>query len=90
VAGIRQKPGSVGWKQVVIAPNPGPLSYAEATLATPAGHILSRWRIQDGTFRLEVEIPEGVIATAILPSGSSKSLQAGMQEVTEPWKQPST
>ena len=30
LAGIRQKPGSVGWKQVVIGPNPGPLESAEA------------------------------------------------------------
>ncbi len=84
VAGIRQQPGSVGWKQVVIGPNPGPLSRAEATLATPAGRIMSRWRIQDGTFHLEVEIPEGVTATAILPSGVTKPLQAGAQEITEP------
>ena len=83
LAGIRQKPGSVGWKQVVIGPNPGPLSYAEATLTTPAGHILSRWRIHDGTFHLEVEIPTGVSATAILPSGSTKPLRPGRQEITE-------
>ena len=87
VAGIRQKPGSVGWKQVVIGPNPGPLTHAEATLTTPAGHILSRWRIQDGTFRLEVEIPAGVSATAILPSGSTKPLRPGLQEIAEPWRQ---
>ena len=60
VAGIRQQPGSVGWKQIVIGPNPGPLTHAEATLATPAGRILSRWRIEEGTFHLKVEIPEGV------------------------------
>jgi alpha-L-rhamnosidase len=87
VAGIRQKPGSVGWKQVVVGPNPGPLTYAEARLTTPGGHILSRWRIQDGTFRLEVEIPVGVSATAILPSGSTKPLRPGLQEITEPWRQ---
>ena len=85
VAGIRQKPGSVGWKQVVIAPEPGPLTRAEAALKTPAGRILSRWRIQDGTFRLEAEIPGGVSATAILPSGSTTPLRPGLQEVTEPW-----
>ncbi len=86
VAGIRQKPGSAGWKQVVIAPNPGPLTNAEARLATPAGRLLSRWRIQDGTFRLDVEIPAGVSATAILPSGSTRPLRPGSQEISEPWR----
>lgn len=86
VAGIRQKPGSVGWKQVVIGPNPGPLTQTEAKLTTPAGKILSRWKIQDGAFRLEVEIPAGVSATALLPSGATKPLRPGKQEITEPWR----
>ena len=86
VGGIRQKPGSVGWKQVVIAPTPGSLTWAEAGLTTPAGHILSRWRIQGATFHLEVEIPAGVGATAILPSGRAKPLRPGLQEIVEPWK----
>ncbi len=30
VAGIRQQPGSVGWKDILIAPNPGPLSSARS------------------------------------------------------------
>ena len=84
VAGIRQKPGSVGWKQVLIGPNPGPLSHAEGTLTTPAGRITSRWRIEDGKFHLEVEIPPGVTATAILPSGATKPLHAGRQEIVDP------
>ena len=89
VAGIRQKPGAVGWKQVLIAPNPGPLTEAEASLTTPAGRILSRWRIADGTFRLDVQIPEGVDATALLPSGDARSLQPGAHQLSVPWrKQP--
>jgi hypothetical protein len=89
VAGIRQQPGTVGWKHVLIAPNPGPLSRAEARLSTPAGRIVARWRAQAGEFRLEAEIPKGVSATARLPSGHTKPLRAGFQRITEPWKQPS-
>jgi len=84
VAGIRQKPGGVGWKQVLIGLNPGPLRYAEGTLATPAGRIMSRWRIEDGKFHLEADIPAGVTATAVLPSGTTKPLRAGRQEIVEP------
>jgi len=85
VAGIRQKPGSAGWKEVLIAPNPGPLSHAQARLVIPAGVIESRWRIEGGTFRLETEIPAAVSATAILPSGKSHPLRPGMQAIEEPW-----
>ena len=90
VAGIRQQPGTVGWKHVLIAPNPGPLTQAEATLTIPPGRILSRWEVQDGHFRLEVEIPRGVSATALLPSGTTQSLRPGFQRITEPWKRDSS
>ncbi len=86
VAGIRQKPGAVGWKDIVIAPQPGPLTKAEATLTIPAGRILSRWRIQDGTFHLTAQIPVGTTATAILPSGATRSLRPGLNDLAEPWK----
>jgi len=86
VAGIWQKPGAVGWKEIVIAPQPGPLTKAEAALTTPAGRILSRWRIQDGTFHLTTDIPAGTAATAILPSGATKPLRTGLNHLAEPWK----
>lgn len=84
VAGIRQAPGSTGWKTIVIGPNPGPLARAEATLQTPAGRVASRWRVERGMFRLETEIPAGVTATAILPSGKIMPLQSGSQKIEEP------
>jgi hypothetical protein len=84
VAGIRQPPGGIGWKQVLIAPNPGPLASAEATLQTPAGRIVSRWRKEHATFRLETEVPEGVTARAILPSGRTHPLGRGRQVLEEP------
>jgi alpha-L-rhamnosidase len=83
VAGIRQAPGSAGWKRIVIGPNPGHLTSAGATLQTPMGRIASRWRKEHGTFRLETEIPPGVTATAILPSGQTRSLSCGLQTTDE-------
>jgi hypothetical protein len=83
VAGIRQAPGSVGWKRIVLGPNPGPLTHAEATLQTPMGRVASRWRREGGTFRLEAEVPAGVSATAILPSGRTQALSQGLQRIEE-------
>lgn len=84
IAGIRQQPGSVGWAKILIAPNPGDLANAEATLQTPAGRVESRWRIDGKTFRLEAEIPNGVQAMALLPSGTQTALRTGRQNLEEP------
>ncbi len=86
VAGIRQAPGSVGWKKVLIGPNPGPLTHAEATLETPMGRLSCRWRKAGGSLRLEAEIPVGVSATAVLPSGQTRPLRAGLNNIEEPAK----
>ncbi len=85
VAGIRQRPDTVGWKDILIAPNPGPLSHAEATVTVPAGVIQSRWSVKEGLFQLEVIIPGGIKATARLPSGAIKPLATGAQVISEPW-----
>jgi alpha-L-rhamnosidase len=84
VAGIRQQPGSVGWQKILIAPNPGELKNAEATLQTPHGRVVSRWRNDGATFRLETEIPKGVEAMAVLPSGAHQPLRSGKQTLKEP------
>ena len=83
VAGIRQPPGGVGWKRVWIAPEPGLLTWAKARVATPAGTIISRWHIQDNEFHLDADIPEGVRAMALLPSGRRQLLRSGAQRISE-------
>jgi len=79
VAGIRQKPGGVGWRDVLIAPQPGPLREAGATFESPAGRIASRWKREGDAFTLRVEIPAGVRARAVLPDGGEHDLPPGEQ-----------
>ncbi len=83
VGGIRQPRGSVGWQNILIGPNPGPLAHAEASLQTPRGRVVSRWRNDGKRFRLEIEIPPGVHAEALLPSGKRLPLRAGRQTITD-------
>lgn len=83
VAGIRQAPGSVGWRDVVIGPCPGDLTSAEGTLRTPRGAIRSSWRRTDAGFVLEVTVPRGVSATAVLPSGRTLKLKVGRNAVRD-------
>jgi alpha-L-rhamnosidase len=84
VGGIRQATNSIGWQEILIAPNPGLLTSAESAVQTPRGRVASRWREDGATFHLEVEVPKGVKATAILPSGAQKPLRSGRQALQEP------
>jgi alpha-L-rhamnosidase len=77
VAGIRQQPGDVGWRRVLVAPVPGPLTEADASFIAPTGRISSRWTVKNGRFRLEAEIPAGVTAQLIGPDGTKKDVGAG-------------
>jgi alpha-L-rhamnosidase len=81
VAGIRQKPGSTGWRKVVIGPNPGALTAASASFRSPAGMIEVEWRKEGTTYLMTVRIPEGVEAQALLPNGVSKELTSGVHSV---------
>jgi hypothetical protein len=81
VGGIRQAPGSVGWRDVVIGPNPGPLTSCEVSLITPRGKVSVSWTIRDGKFRLETSVPRGVAARAVLPNGRTVPLRPGKNVV---------
>jgi len=77
VAGIQQQPGSVGWKKVFIAPNPGSLESASASFAGPSGIIKVKWKRLKEAFSMTVTIPKGVEATALLPDGERRALKSG-------------
>lgn len=77
VAGIRQQPGGVGWKRILIAPEPGPLTRCQAAFDSPAGRITSRWTVTDGRFHLDTEVPAGVTAELLGPDGTRKEANAG-------------
>ena len=84
VGGIRQATNSVGWREILIAPSPGALASAETAVQTPRGRVASRWRKDGATFWLDVEVPKGVKATAVLSSGARKILHGGKQSLQEP------
>jgi hypothetical protein len=77
VAGIRQQPGSVGWRRVLISPEPGPMDSASASFDGPSGRIAVKWEKHEKVFTLNVTIPDGVEATAVLPDGERRNLSPG-------------
>jgi alpha-L-rhamnosidase len=79
VAGVRQAPGSVGWKKFIIAPQiPADVSSqhaitsAKVEFESPAGKIASAWELKGKKFTLhctvpastEVRMPDGTVHTA--------------------------
>jgi hypothetical protein len=78
VAGIRQAPGSVGWRSILIAPNPGSLEHAAARFDSPSGQIKVSWKKRKGIFEMYARVPKGTAAEAILPNGERHVLRGGV------------
>jgi alpha-L-rhamnosidase len=68
VGGISQAPGSVAYRQLLIAPRVvGDLTAADASYRTPYGTARSSWRIEGQDFLLDVTVPGNSSATVVVP-----------------------
>lgn len=68
VAGIQQEENVVGYKQFVIAPNPGgTITKAKGIYYSINGRIACEWVKTDVCFALHVQVPPNTIARVILP-----------------------
>ncbi|NGO74573.1 family 78 glycoside hydrolase catalytic domain [Streptomyces sp. YC504] len=73
LAGLDQAPGSVGYRELRIAPAVvGDLTSARGTYTTPYGQAVSDWRREGGTLRLNVRVPAGSTATVEVPTTSGE------------------
>jgi len=73
MAGINSDPTAPGYKKVVIAPKPGgKITAVSADLSSPYGTISSSWKIENGIFKLDVQVPANTTATVILPAVAIK------------------
>ncbi|WP_062289494.1 alpha-L-rhamnosidase [Demequina phytophila] len=74
VAGLRlpaePAPGEEAYRRVVIEPVPGALTWARTRQVTRRGPVEVAWRIEDGTFTLDVVLPERTVAEVRLPGGA--------------------
>jgi len=96
VTGIRQQPGSVGWKRILIAPLPPPKSSVppiaihrtSTDFEIPHGRITSSWETDDAAnlLRLTCTIPDGAEAVTILPDESRRTLSVGKTELQLAWR----
>lgn len=68
VAGLRIDPAKPGWKHFTVAPEPGGgLTHASASVETPYGKAVSKWKVLEGGFQFEITVPANSTCTVILP-----------------------
>jgi alpha-L-rhamnosidase len=86
VAGIGLDPDetAAGYRRAVIRPRPGGgLTHARATYRSMHGTYASAWRIEDGTFHLDVTVPPGATATVFVPTPDPAALLESGGPVTD-------
>src|SRR5690625_2732426 len=79
IAGIRPDPGSPGYANTIIAPQPGGgLRTASGTHESRYGEIATSWRkLANGDLRLQVSVPVNSTATVQVPATSAGDVREG-------------
>lgn len=54
------RPAAPGYKKVRIAPVAGYLTNASGIVKTPAGNIRVSWKIENGAFKIDYEVPQNI------------------------------
>ncbi len=84
VAGIDTYEDGPGYKHIKIMPHPGGgLTTVAADLDTYYGRVGSHWKIDGGTFTLDVEIPANTTATIYIPAADINSIEEGGKKITD-------
>ncbi|MDR1742760.1 MAG: glycoside hydrolase family 78 protein [Dysgonamonadaceae bacterium] len=78
VLGINPDIRHPGYEHFTIQPLPGgTLTWARGSYNSIRGKIVSSWKIEDGKFSLEVEIPFNSSATVVMPNGETHEVGSG-------------
>ncbi len=73
LAGIRNAPGSAGFKAIVINPQPvGDVTWTKASYDSIRGKIASGWKREGHNFELEIAIPPNTTGTVFVPASSAE------------------
>ncbi|HUT46357.1 MAG TPA: family 78 glycoside hydrolase catalytic domain [Sedimentisphaerales bacterium] len=72
-----------GYKQIIIRPMPGGITSAKASYDSINGKIVSDWRLEDGTFTLNVTIPANTTATVYMPAESAGGITESGRPATK-------
>lgn len=85
VAGIQAD--EPGYKTFTVKPLVGGgITSAKAETVTPYGKIVSDWKVEKGTFQIDIEVPVGTKCTVTLPDGSTQQHGSGRYHSSCPWE----
>lgn len=73
------QPAKPGFEAVRIAPQPGPLAWANGTVATRRGDVRVSWEIEDGACKVHASGPPDTRMIVVLPGGRTVE---GVGEIT--------
>lgn len=69
LGGLRQAPGSVGWKEVLVAPHPvADVTDCTVTYKTPLGPVKVHWWIENQMCKIQYTAPRSMKVTVINPA----------------------
>jgi len=78
LAGIRPDPAAPGFRHFFVRPAVvGDLTFVRASYRSIRGPVASRWRIENGRFHLEIEVPAGSTATVYVPTRDRSAVREG-------------
>ncbi|MFD1630274.1 family 78 glycoside hydrolase catalytic domain [Pseudopedobacter beijingensis] len=76
ISGIKPDDTNSGYRHFTVAPQPGgALTKADAELETLYGKIRSKWKIENGLFKLEATVPANSMATIILSNTTVSAIK---------------
>ena len=78
ILGLRTDPRKPGYKHILLGPRiGGGINFAQGTYQSLYGKIESSWKLEDGSFIWDVEIPSNTTATAMLPADRGSQILEG-------------
>jgi len=75
ISGIDTYSDGPGYKKIIVRPHPGgKLDYANASLETGYGKLVVQWRIKEGKFELDGEIPPNTTASFYIQAANADDI----------------
>ena len=82
-AGIDTYEDGVGYKHIIIKPNPGGgFTNVDADLKTYYGLVSSHWKVENGKFVLNVSVPPNTTARVFIPASSANDISESGKALT--------